>query len=165
MKKTVTIYASMVAKTKAPKTSLIKCTPDITRTQAMIAARTVSKMPMKQKGDPAGEQIKTVNEIINAEKTCLLGNDLPCVSFGMTGGISNFSYGRGRFTIYLKTDTEVKPTSGTMIESASIVPAEKHRYSTYTGYVIKTKKVHILLINSSFRAALLFSRNGAVIFT
>lgn len=139
MKKTVTIYASMVAKTKAPKTSLIKCTPDITRTQAMIAARTVSKMPMKQKGDPAGEQIKTVNEIINAEKTCLLGNDLPCVSFGMTGGISNLSYGRGRFTIYLKTDTEVKPTSGTMIESASIVPAEKHRYSTYTGYVIKTK--------------------------
>ena len=139
MKKTVTIYASMAAKTKAPKTSLIKCTPDITRTQAMIAARTVSKMPMNHKGEATGEQIKTVNAIINAEKTCLLGKDLPCVSFGITGGISNLSYGRGLFTIYLKTDTEVKPTSGTMIESASIVPAEKHRYSTYTGYVIKTK--------------------------
>lgn len=120
MKKTVTIYASMAAKTKAPTTSLIKCTPDITRTQAMIAARTVSKMPMNQKGEPAGEQIKTVNAIINAEKTCLLGKDLPCVSFGITGGISNLSYGRGLFTIYLKTDTEVKPTSGTIIESASI---------------------------------------------
>lgn len=120
MKKTVTIYASMAAKTKAPKTSLIKCTPDITRTQAMIAARTASKMPMNHKGEPAGEQIKTVNAIINAEKTCLLGKDLPCVSFGITGGISNFSYGRGLFTIYLKTDTEVKPTSGAMIESASI---------------------------------------------
>lgn len=138
-KKTVTIYASMAAKTKAPTISLIKCTPDITRTQAMIAARTVSKMPMNHKGEPAGEQIKTVNEIINAEKTCLLGKDLPCVSFGMTGGISNLSYGRGLFTIYLKTDTEVKPTSGTMIESASMELAEKHRYSTYTGYVIKTK--------------------------
>ena len=63
---------------------------------------------------------KTVNAIINAEKTCLLGKDLPRVSFGMTGGISNFSYGRGLFTIYLKTDTAIKPTSGAMIESASI---------------------------------------------
>ena len=82
----------MAAKTKAPTTSLIKCTPDITRTQAMIAARTASKMPVNHKGEAAGEQIKTVNAIINAEKTCLLGNDLPSVSFGMTGGISNFSY-------------------------------------------------------------------------
>lgn len=139
LKKTVTIYASMAAKTNAPTTSLIKCTPDITRTQAMIAARTASKMPMNQNGEAAGEQIKTVNAIINAEKTCLLGKDLPCVSFGMTGGISNLSYGRGLFTIYLKTDIEVKPTSGTMIESASMVLAVKHRYSTYTGYVIKTK--------------------------
>ncbi len=63
----------MAAKTKAPTTSLIKCTPDITRTQAMIAARTASKMPMNHKGEAAGEQIKTVNAIINAEKTCLLG--------------------------------------------------------------------------------------------
>lgn len=31
-----------------------------------------------------------------------------------------FSYGRGLFTIYLKTDTAIKPTSGAMIESASI---------------------------------------------
>ena len=106
----------MAAKTKAPTTSLIKCTPDITRTQAMIAARTESKMPMNHKGEAAGEHIKTVN----AEKTCLLGKDLPWVSFGMTGGISNFSYGRGLFTIYLKTDTAIKPTSGAMIESASI---------------------------------------------
>ena len=105
----------MTAKTKAPTTSLIKCTPDITRTQAMIAA-----MPVNHKGEAAGEQIKTVNAIINAEKTCLLGKDLPWVSFGMTGGISNFSYGRGLFTIYLKTDTAIKPTSGAMIESASI---------------------------------------------
>ena len=56
----------MAAKTKAPTTSLIKCTPDITRTQAMIAARTASKMPMNHKGEAAGEQIKTVNAIINA---------------------------------------------------------------------------------------------------
>lgn len=83
----------MTAKTKAPTTSLIKCTPDITRTQAMIAARTASKMPMNHKGEAAGEHIKTVNAIINAEKTCLLGKDLPWVSFVMTGGISNFSYG------------------------------------------------------------------------
>jgi len=61
----------MAAKTKAPTTSLIKCTPDITRTQAMIAARTVSTMPMNHKGEAAGEHIKTVNAIINAEKTCL----------------------------------------------------------------------------------------------
>ena len=61
----------MTAKTKAPTTSLIKCTPDITRTQAMIAARTASKMPMNHKGEAAGEQIKTVNAIINAEKTPL----------------------------------------------------------------------------------------------
>ena len=52
--------------------------------------------------------------------TCLLGKDLPWVSFVMTGGISNFSYGRGLFTIYLKTDTAIKPTNGAMIESASI---------------------------------------------
>lgn len=110
----------MTAKTKAPTTSLIKCTPDITRTQAMIAARTASTMPVNHKGEAAGEHIKTVNAIINAEKTCLLGKDLPGVSFGMTGGISNFSYGRGLFTIYLKTDTAIKPTSGAMIESASI---------------------------------------------
>lgn len=110
----------MTAKTKAPTTSLIKCTPDITRTQAMITARTVSTMPMNHKGEAAGEHIKTVNAIINAEKTCLLGKDLPWVSFGMTGGISNFSYGRGLFTIYLKTDTAIKPTNGAMIESASI---------------------------------------------
>lgn len=58
----------MVAKTKAPTTSLIKCTPDITRTQAMIAARTASKMPVNHKGEAAGEHIKTVNAIINAEK-------------------------------------------------------------------------------------------------
>ena len=77
----------MTAKTKAPTTSLIKCTPDITRTQAMIAARTASKMPVNHKGEAAGEHIKTVNAIINAEKTCLLGKDLPRVSFGMTGGI------------------------------------------------------------------------------
>lgn len=107
----------MAAKTKAPTTSLIKCTPDITRTQAMIAA---SKMPVNHKGEAAGEHIKTVNAIINAEKTCLLGKDLPRVSFGMTGGISNFSYGRGLFMIYLKTDTAIKPTNGAMIESASI---------------------------------------------
>ena len=106
----------MTAKTKAPTTSLIKCTPDITRTQAMIAARTASKMPVNHKGEAAGEHIKT----INAEKTCLLGKDLPRVSFGMTGGISNFSYGRGLFMIYLKTDTAIKPTNGAMIESASI---------------------------------------------
>ena len=80
----------MAAKTKAPTTSLIKCTPDITRTQAMIAARTASKMPVNHKGEAEGEHIKTVNAIINAEKTCLLGKDLPWVSFGMTGGISNF---------------------------------------------------------------------------
>ena len=110
----------MAAKTKAPTTSLIKCTPDITRTQAMIAARTASAMPVNHKGEAAGEHIKTVNAIINAEKTCLLGKDLPWVSFGMTGGISNFSYGRGLFTIYLKTDTAIKPISGAMIESASI---------------------------------------------
>ena len=108
----------MTAKTKAPTTSLIKCTPDITRTQAMIAARTASKMPVNHKGEAAGEHIKTVNAIINAEKTCLLGKDLPRVSFGMTGGISNFSYGRGLFMIYLKTDTAIKPTNGAMIESA-----------------------------------------------
>ena len=101
----------MTAKTKAPTTSLIKCTPDITRTQAMIAARTASKMPVNHKGEAAGEHIKTVNAIINAEKTCLLGKDLPRVSFGMTGGISNFSYGRGLFMIYLKTDTAIKPTN------------------------------------------------------
>ena len=58
----------MTAKTKAPTTSLIKCTPDITRTQAMIAARTASKMPVNHKGEAAGEHIKTVNAIINAEK-------------------------------------------------------------------------------------------------
>ena len=86
----------------------------------MIAARTASAMPVNHKGEAAGEHIKTVNAIINAEKTCLLGKDLPCVSFGMTGGISNFSYGRGLFTIYLKTDSAIKPTSGAMIESASI---------------------------------------------
>jgi len=78
----------------------------------MIAARTASKMPVNHKGEAAGEHIKTVNAIINAEKTCLLGKDLPWVSFVMTGGISNFSYGRGLFTIYLKTDTAIKPTSG-----------------------------------------------------
>lgn len=110
----------MAAKTKAPTTSLIKCTPDITRTQAMIAARIVSKMPVNHKSEATGEQIKIVNAIINAEKTCLLGKDLPSVSFGMTGGRSNFSYGRGLFTIYLKTDTAIKPASGAMIESASI---------------------------------------------
>lgn len=77
-------------------------------------------MPVNHKGEATGEQIKIVNAIINAEKTCLLGKDLPCVSFEMTGGISNFSYGRGLFTIYLKTDTAIKPTSGTMIDSASI---------------------------------------------
>ena len=55
------------------------------------------------------------------KKPCLLGKDLPWVSFGMTGVISKFfAYGRGLFTIYLKTDTAIKPTSGAMIESASI---------------------------------------------
>lgn len=44
----------MAAKTKAPTTSLIKCTPDITRTQAMIAARTASKMPVNHKGEAEG---------------------------------------------------------------------------------------------------------------
>ena len=34
----------------------------------MIAARTVSTMPMNHKGEAAGEHIKTVNAIINAEK-------------------------------------------------------------------------------------------------
>lgn len=62
----------MAAKTKAPTTSLIKCTPDITRTQAMIAARTESKMLMNHKGEAAGEHIKTVNAIINAEKRACL---------------------------------------------------------------------------------------------
>lgn len=46
----------------------------------MIAARTASKMPVNHKGEAAGEHIKTVNAIINAEKTCLLGKDLPRVS-------------------------------------------------------------------------------------
>ena len=110
----------MAAKTKAPTTSLIKCTPDITRTQAMIAARTVSTMPMNHTGEAAGDHIKPVTAMINADQTSLRGNDLPRVSFGMTGVISNFSYGRGLFTIYLKTDTAIKPTSGAMIESASI---------------------------------------------
>lgn len=86
----------------------------------MIAAMTASKMPVNHKGEAEGEHIKTVNALINAEKTCLLGKDLPRVSFGMTGGISNFSYGRGLFMIYLKTDTVIKPTNGAMIESASI---------------------------------------------
>ena len=71
----------MTAKTKAPTTSLIKCTPDITRTQAMIAARTASKMPVNHKGEAAGEHIKTVNAIINAEKTCLLGKDRRHIKF------------------------------------------------------------------------------------
>ena len=48
----------MTAKTKAPTTSLIKCTPDITRTQAMIAARTASKIPVNHKGEAEGEHIK-----------------------------------------------------------------------------------------------------------
>ncbi len=113
----------MAAKTKAPTTSLIKCTPDITRTQAMIAARTASAMPVNHKGEAAGEHIKTVNAIINAEKTCLLGKDLPCVSFGMTGGISNFSYGRGLFTKYLKTDTSYDPAKPDNVDSFHWCPA------------------------------------------
>ena len=68
----------------------------------MIAASTASKIPVNHKGEAAGEHIKTVNAIINAEKTCLLGKDLPWVSFGMTGGISKFFDGRGLFTIYLE---------------------------------------------------------------
>ena len=73
----------MTAKTKAPTTSLIKCTPDITRTQAMIAARTVSTMPMNHKGEAAGEHIKTVNAIINAEKPAvgILWNDRRHIKF------------------------------------------------------------------------------------
>ena len=48
----------MTAKTKAPTTSLIKCTPDITRTQAMIAARIVSKMPVNHKAKPQVSRLK-----------------------------------------------------------------------------------------------------------
>lgn len=111
----------MTAKTKAPTTSLIKCTPDITRTQAMIAARTASKMPVNHKGEAAGEHIKTVNAIINAEKTCLAWKR-PAVGILCNDRLAYqiFLYGRGLFTIYLKTDTAIKPTSGAMIESASI---------------------------------------------
>ena len=69
----------MAAKTKAPTTSLIKCTPDITRTQAMIAARTASKMPVNHKGEAAGEHIKIVNAIINAEG--ILWNDRRNIKF------------------------------------------------------------------------------------
>ena len=80
----------MTAKQSYRQHRMINAHHDITRTQAMIAARTASKMPVNHKGEAAGEHIKTVNAIINAEKTCLLGKDLPRVSFGMTGGISNF---------------------------------------------------------------------------
>ena len=105
-----------------------------------------------------------VKAIIKAEKTCLLGNDLPWVSFGMTGGRSNFSYGRGRLTRYLNTDTTMKPSRGAITARARDVLAVKNRYSTNIGYAINTVYVAILFIISSFLAALAFSRNGAVIF-
>ena len=54
----------MAAKTKAPTTSLIKCTPDITRTQAMIAASTASKMPVNHKGEAAGEHF--ISDVVGA---------------------------------------------------------------------------------------------------
>ena len=119
---------------------------------------------MHANSDAAGAYISMVKEIIKAEKTCLLGNDLPCVFFGMTGGRANFSYGRGRLTRYLKTDTTIKPSSGMIIEYARDGLEVKHIYSINIGYMINMVYVAILFKSSSFFAAPVFSRNWAVIF-
>ena len=43
------------------------------------------------------ETFINVKAIIKAEYTCRLGKDCPFLSFGITGAIPNFSYGRGLF--------------------------------------------------------------------
>jgi hypothetical protein len=60
-----------------------------------------------------GECRRNVIAIMVAENTCLLGKDSPFVSFFMTGGISNNSYGLGRFMILRKIDSSKKLTAGT----------------------------------------------------
>ena len=90
-------------------TSLIKCTPETTRTTAR-AIDTNRKITPNQLH---GEINKNVIAIIVAEKTCLLGNDCPFVSFFITGGTSNVSYGLGLFIHLRNKDKSTKLIPGT----------------------------------------------------
>ncbi len=93
------------------QTSLIKCTPIITRTAAKSTDSAAITTPSAGNGD----QSQKVAEIATALNTCLLGNDFPFVSFSMRGLISYNSYGRFRLTKYRNTDSMINPSNGTTI--------------------------------------------------
>lgn len=64
-------------------TSLIKCTPDMTRMKAISADIIRSNIPAQGNGQNAN----TVSAIIKAEKTCLLGKELPFLSLRIADGV------------------------------------------------------------------------------
>ena len=82
---------------KAAKTSLIKWTPEMTLITATSIAIKASTIPTYKNIWFTAETFINVKAIIKAEYTCRLGKDCPFLSFGITGAIPNFSYGRGLF--------------------------------------------------------------------
>ena len=83
------MYAARNAMRIPAITSLMKCTPDTTRTTARRKEIHKNVTPNQVQGDIH----KKVIAMMVAENTCLLGKDCPFVSFLMTGGSSNTSYG------------------------------------------------------------------------
>lgn len=82
----------------------------------------------------AGHTNQNVNAITAAENTCRLGQECPFVSFGITDGSSNISYGRFRLIQARTTVTIINPSSGTQMALYSRISFCHSRDSlTYAG--------------------------------
>lgn len=132
-------------------------TPTITRTAP-------SRIPMIPSIIPTdGCSQKIVTAITKTEKTWRLGKDFPFVSFFSTGGIPNFSYGRGALITALAKDTIRKESSGTITALESHGLCSIRSISRYSGYTRNTSPVSIWLRFFTCLARSGFSRRGFVI--
>ena len=134
------MYAAKNA-TKIPAmTSLMKCTPDMTRTTARIKESIKKKTPIHCQGDTH----KNVIAMMVAENTCLLGNDFPFVSFFMIGKTSNTSYGLFLLMRYRLMDNSTKLIAGTKTARIKFSFFCKNKNIIRTGYDTYISPVHNL---------------------
>lgn len=92
----------------------------------------------------AGHTNQNVNAITAAENTCRLGQECPFVSFGITDGSSNISYGRFRLIQARTTVTIINPSSGTQMALYSRISFCHSSHRSRHGYATKITTVNIL---------------------
>ena len=108
-----------------------------------------------------------MTKMLNA---CRLGNELPRVSFGMTGDASNTSYGRGALMTLRSTVTSTNemPGTSTARKRAPAAPAAPvaAAYASHTsrhGYATYTASVMTLFASDTPRASTGRARKASVI--